>query len=360
MVNTQNEVSDEIDFLEWILQRDKTPSFESMPAEVFDELIEEYAHSTGTGSKEIEKLKKDYYHTGWSVVFKRIQRWFSLYGKRPQQSLADVMNRYLSKQAKYNCVILPLADPESKKQFRKLVTEEWDNLNDLSGDTLDIYYSETDIGKTGYDIAMRLQSLPDRLRNTAPCIILWKDTIEDAKAIPIERLNAKQIFAVIQTIVQQIAAEKDIITIIQEAEKTVKKQEALNCGATYNEFSGGKNVVVTGNTGNTLIIQGDDAEIGDITMKNTVNKDTCDFLQQLEEAICAIQNSNEIEAESKEQLVSIMADARQAETENSDEKRSMAKKAFGYVKGFLIKSAPVLISTLANLTKIASFFGLTV
>lgn len=360
MTKTRNEIADELNFIEWVIQRESNIPFETMPPEIFIQLLDEYAQETRAGAKKVEKLKRDYYNTGWAAVFARIQRCFMLEGKRPQRSLAYVMGRYLSNRVQYNCLILPLANKEGRKQFSKLVKDEWQNLNDLSGDALDIYYSESDIGKTGYDIAKRIQSLPDALRETAPSIVLWKDKIAEARALSIEGLNAAQIRNTIKTIVQQIKAGADIDTMIQEAEKTVKKQEALNYGATYNEFSGGKNVVVTGNTGNTFVNQGDDAEFGDITMGNTVNKDTCEFLHEIEEAICAIKNSNEIEAESKEQLVSIMEDAKQAETENSDEKRSMAKKAFGYVKGFLVKSAPVLISTLANLTKIAGFFGLSV
>ena len=347
--------SDEINFLEWILRRESNLSFESMPSEVFDTLIEEYAHSNGIEPKIIEKLKKEYYHIGWATVFKRIQRWFKLERKRPQKSLADVMERYLSKQAKYNCIILPLADNESHAQFKRLIKDEWLNLNDLSGDLLDIYYSESDIGKTGYDIAMRIQSLPDDLRKTAPSIILWKDTITEAKAIQTDCLSAVQIRNTIQTIVQQIEKGKDFNTIVQEAEKTVKKQEALNHGVTYFDISGEKNAVVTGNTGNTIVNQGDNSTFGDITLYHNEDKE---LLQEIKEAIYAINNSEEIDEDSKEQLVSIMKDAEKAEIENCDEKRSDTKKAFGYVKAFLFKAAPALVSTLANLTRIATFFGL--
>ncbi len=355
MVATQNEVSDEINFLEWILRRESNLSFESMPSEVFDTLIDEYAHSNGIEPKIIEKLKKEYYHIGWATVFKRIQRWFKLERKRPQKSLADVMERYLSKQAKYNCIILPLADNESQAQFKRLIKDEWLNLNDLSGDLLDIYYSESDIGKTGYDIAMRIQSLPDDLRKTAPSIILWKDTITEAKAIQTDCLSAVQIRKTIQTIVQQIEKGKDFNTIVQEAEKTVKKQEALNHGVTYFDISGEKNAVVTGNTGNTIVNPGDNSTHGAITLYHNEDKE---LLQEIKEAIYAINNSEEIDEDSKEQLVSIMKDAENAEIENCDKKRSDAKKAFGYVKAFLFKAAPALVSTLANLTRIATFFGL--
>ena len=85
-----------------------------------------------------------------------------------------------------------------------------------------------------------------------------------------------------------------------------------------------------------------------------------EFLIQIKEAIAAIDSSNELLDESKVQLKEIMENARIAEVEKSEEKKSDAKKAFGYVKSFLKQSAPVLISTLANLTKIATFFGLTI
>ena len=53
-----------------------------------------------------------------------------------------------------------------------------------------------------------------------------------------------------------------------------------------------------------------------------------------------------------------MEDTKKAETENSDEKRNLAQKAFGYVKGLLAKSAPKLFSNLSKLTKFANFFKL--
>ena len=87
-------------------------------------------------------------------------------GKYIKKSLSDIMDRYLCKRAKFNCIILPLADKRNREVFRSLVHDQWKNLNELSGDDLDIYYSETDIGKTGYDIAARLHSLPNELKKS--------------------------------------------------------------------------------------------------------------------------------------------------------------------------------------------------
>ena len=356
MMNTRNEVAVEINFMEWILEQKTSMSFETMPSEVFEQMLEKYAHETGISSEETMRIKNDYYNTGWATVFRRIQRWFSLNGKRPQRSLAYVMDRYLSKRARYNCIILPLADKESKKQFRDIINDEWKNLNSLSGDTLDIYYSETEIGETGYDIAMKLRYLPNRLRKTAPSIILWKDSIEEAKAIPTGRLNAKQIYEVFETIVQQIEADKEIDTIIQEACNTVKKQHELNHGVTNYNIHGDGNVVGDQNNVKTTVVKG----TGNTVISNDISQKNSQFDQQIDNAIKAITKSDEIKEKTKEQLVAVMEEARQAEREQSEEKRASARTKFDVIKEILTDVAPKLITSLLDLTKIAAFFGLGV
>lgn len=355
MIKSHHEVANEINFLEWVIQTEHSKSsFKCMPPEVFNKLLDEYEKDTGKDEKEISKLREDYYQIGWTTIFKRIQCWFRLQGNRPERDLAYVMERYLSRRAKFNCIILPLADKKNRKLFNTLITDQWKNLNDLSGDALDIYYSETDIGKTGYDIAMRLQALPDSIRKTAPCIIVWKETIAESKSISIDGLDTDQIRNTIQTIVQQIEEGKELVSIIEEAKKTVKQQQELNHGVT-NQYIGGIGNIVGDNvtTKNTIVVgNSNKVSNNDYTQ---INKE---FINEVDAAISAIKDSSEVDEESKKQLISIMEDAKNAENENSNEKRESAKKAFGYVKGFLTKAAPTLISTLANLTKIASFFGL--
>ena len=355
MIESHHEVANEINFLEWVIQTEHSKSsFKCMPPEVFNKLLDEYEKETGKDEKEISKLREDYYQIGWTTIFKRIQCWFRLQGNRPERDLAYVMERYLSRRAKFNCIILPLADKKNRKLFNTLITDQWKNLNDLSGDALDIYYSETDIGKTGYDIAMRLQALPDSLRKTAPCIIVWKETIAEAKSISIDGLDTDQIRNTIQTIVQQIEEGKELVFIIEEAKKAVKQQQELNHGVT-NQYIGGIGNIVgdTVTTKNTIVVGN-----SNIVSNNDYTQINKEFINEVDAAISAIKDSTEVDEESKKQLISIMEDAKSAENENSNEKRESAKKAFGYVKGFLTKAAPTLISTLANLTKIASFFGL--
>ena len=376
MLQTQYEVADLINFLEWILQhKDGELSFENMPPEIFDTLVDDYIKDTGKSTKESEKLRNEYLHTGWTAIFERIQRWFNLSGKRPTRSLSYVMDRYLSKKAKFNCVILPLSNPKSRDQFASLVKDMWKDLNELSGDDLDIYYSETDIGKTGYDIAMRLHSLPDNLRKMAPCIVIWKDNISEAKAVQIDELNEKQIFETIKTIVNQIKkfsdpkqchtefdgiGDNELQCIVEEAMNTVKENQFKNYGVPYihrndgNIVIGEKNIINNGDNNNFADVSGDhNSTVNDNTTK--INKE---FIKEIDSAISAIKDSDEIDEDSKGQLLSIMEDTKKAETENSDEKRNLAQKAFGYVKGLLAKSAPKLFSNLSKLTKFANFFKL--
>lgn len=58
--------------------------------------------------------------------------------------------------------------------FRKLVTEHWKDLNDLSADYLDIYYCFENYGASGYDLMRQLHYLPDKVHAKLPCIIIGK------------------------------------------------------------------------------------------------------------------------------------------------------------------------------------------
>ena len=130
------------------------------------------------------------------------------------------------------------------------------------------------------------------------------------------------------------------------------KQQELNHGVTntYIDRSVKGNIITNSavNTGdNNVVVKGDG---------NKVSRNN-DFIKEIDKAISVIKTSEEINEEEKESLVSIMENAKEAELENSDNKRELVKKLCGVVKGFL-KNSPILFSTLSGLTKIASFFGL--
>lgn len=201
MTNLEESISLELGFLGWLSGKRIKNSLFAIPSEVFEHLVDEFVAERGKGIQEKRKLMRVYERTGWARFIDKTR--FILRKHQPK-NFQYIMERYCSHSAKFNCVILPLSDPESQSQFRKLISDYWDNLNDLSGDILDIYYSESDLNKTGYDIAERLSALPLELKKKAPCIIIWERNIKEAKSVSIDELSHKQIFAVIKEIVQTI------------------------------------------------------------------------------------------------------------------------------------------------------------
>lgn len=231
MSGLTNSISVELDFIEWLSKNDKKGILKNIPSDVYEHLVDAYVSERGKDINEKRKLLRVYQQTGWKRFLEQAQK--VIFNRRNPKDLNYVIKRYLSHAARYNCVILPLSDSESQKQFRMLISDYWDNLNDLSGDYLDIYYSESDLEKTGYDIADRLSSLPEELKKSAPCLVLWKNNMKEAQAISIEGLSCDQVFSVVKEIVQDIYgtgnAEEDILEeLVKKARKVAEEKRKEN------------------------------------------------------------------------------------------------------------------------------------
>ena len=128
-------------FLDWLVNKKKIHSLGNIPSKVFNDLVNEYIESAGKGEK-ARVLQEAYFVGGWKRILDDLRKRLKVDGKRPKKKVADVIERYLSRKAKFNCLVLPLADPDNQKKYISLIRDEWSNLNDMSGDSLDIYYSE--------------------------------------------------------------------------------------------------------------------------------------------------------------------------------------------------------------------------
>lgn len=244
-----------------------------------------------------------------------------------------------------------------------MITDSWNDLNDLSGDYLDIYYSELDTGKSGYDIAKRINSLPISLKSKAPCLIIWDYNIHNAQYIPLDELNSIQIICVIRSVVNCIIEKNNLQDIVKEASEKVSEIQEANHGVKkyYGPvITGDGNVVGDNNAVGTGNVVGDANNISGNTI--AINSDESyikKLIDELDQAILAIKSSLELDDDLKAQMCGIITEAKDGTLENSEEKQKSAKTAFRHVKTFLTKIAPNLISTLANLTTISTFFGLT-
>lgn len=355
MMDSHISITDELEFFEWLYTQEINPtSINKMPSILFENLVDEYINFNKKGEYARRQLLKAYRKTGWEALLERFRVLFQINSDSHTKKLDVVMNRYFSRYASFNCIILPLSDHESQKEYISLITDNWYDLNELSADYLDIYYSETDNGKSGYDIAKRISSLPDNLKKKAPCLVLWKHSIKEAKTISIDELNSKQILSVIRSVVEKIQEGKDLYAIVEEVVQIVKNQQEINHGATIINVKGDGNVIGDNNSVNTTVINGDDNIINFSENKPFSQA----FIEELDQAIAAINESLELDYEQKNQLLEILQDAKVGTIEKSIEKSEKAKNAFNYIKSFLVKTAPTLISVFANFTQIASFFGL--
>lgn len=360
MSNSSLELSEELNFFDWLeKQIEFATDIRKMPSAVFEEYVDNYIKESGKTEADKKRILRAYQKTGWEELFEKFQVLFRI-RKHKNKSLSETIDRYYSHYGIYNCIILPLSDENSQHTYNALITESWEDLNSCSGNYLDIYYSEKDTGKSGFDIANRINSLPDRLKLKAPCLIVWKQSMKESEDISISGLDNIQIVELIKSIVESIRCEKEFKQIIEEAHKKVKelKEEKKNISNYYAPvITGDNNVVGDNNTVGTGNISGNSNTVTGNMVNHSVSEKQ--IIEDFEKAISAIKKSDELNEDMKKQLADIFETAKIGISEQSEEKQDGAKKAFKYVKSFLTKVAPFLVENLANIATIAAFFGLT-
>lgn len=361
MMNSSLELSEELDFFDWLENNmDCATDVRKMPADVFEKFVDKYIKDSEKTEADKRQLLKSYHRTGWESLLEKFQVLFRI-KERKNKSMSEVIERYYSHHGKLKCIILPLSDRESQQVYRSLISESWEDLNSCSGNYLDIYYSEVDTGRSGFDIANRINSLPKTLRYKAPCIIVWECSMQDAEPISISGLDNIQIVELIRSIVENIQDNKSFNIIIKEARNKVtelqnEKKHISNYYAPV--ITGDRNVVGDNNAVGTGNVNGTSNTITDNTIEVNNTETISKTLEGFEAALCAIHNSQELDENMKAQLIEIMETAKAGISEQSNEKQEKAKTAFGYVKYLLTKVAPSLVEMLANIATIATFFGI--
>lgn len=360
MMNSATELSEELDFFNWLeCNTDCATDVRKMPADVFEGFIDKYIKDSTKTEADKRQLLKSYHQTGWESLLEKFQVLFHI-REHKSKSTSEVIERYYSHYGRLKCIILPLSDPKSQLVYRTLIKESWEDLNSCSGNYLDIYYSEVDTGKSGFDIAQRINSLPRTLSCKAPCIIVWEHSMQDAESLSISGLDNIQIVELIRSIVENIQGNKSFNNIIKEARIKVaelqnEKKHISNYYAPV--ITGDRNVVGDNNAVGTGSVNGTSNTITGNTIEVNNTEAISKIVEGFEAAICAIHNSQELDENMKAQLVEIMETAKAGVSEQSNEKQEKAKTAFGYVRSFLTKVAPSLVEALANIATIALFFG---
>ena len=145
------------------------------------------------------------------------------YKNKTYRSNVSTFKRYQT--IPYHAIFLFL----SAGDFPTFIRTYWEDLNYLTGDYLDVYYSYEDIERkvSAFEVLNEFRTL--QVQPTAlPAILLWKKSLSESGVIPLQRLSHEDVFDVAKLVVQRIKEGKDVQEICIEGRTLVQeKTEAL-------------------------------------------------------------------------------------------------------------------------------------
>lgn len=193
----------EIDFLKWLedenMGKAVVEKVDLMPLEVFEEYVQQFCKDTGRSVVAKQKLIKRFKKSEPGSILNKLSQLLPYDSAYRKKNFRYVSQRYLADSDTYKCLVLPIKS--DYPMFRKLVTEHWKDLNDLSADYLDIYYCFENYGASGYDLMRQLHYLPDKVHAKLPCIIIWKENMDQGLCTSIDGLSAEDVYYLIREIV---------------------------------------------------------------------------------------------------------------------------------------------------------------
>ena len=345
MVALNADFSAEIDFLEWLIHtKRKAIKIEQMPLGVFEKLVSEYQQDCDKDDTVKQKLIQAFKQSDSDILAKKLQTFLPHGTVEKVKSLGYIIGRYSNRKIPYRCAILPLKS--TSDEYVNFIETYWDDLHHMSADFLDIYYSETDYGKSGFEIMNQLCFIPKYFRGKVPCIVLWQDDMSKARSVETRELDNKDIFMVVRKIVESIQAKMRFEQIIQEAEKMSK--DCRDMKRPINNVTAGGDIigpVVMGNTGTT-------------TVTVTTNAEAIQLISEFQRAIELIKGSMEINNQQRDSLIGSITEAQQAVHDGLPGDEEKSKSRFWKAMCSTGNAAEKLLSSLSSLTTLAKFFGM--
>ena len=335
----------EIDFLGWLEEessgKDVIEKVDLMPVQVFEEYARRFCEDTGRGVAARRKLVKRFKRSEPGSILGKLNRLLPYDSVYRKKNLRYVSQRYLADNDTYKCLVLPIKS--DYPMFRKLVTEHWKDLNDLSADYLDIYYCFENYGASGYDLMRQLHYLPDKVHAKLPCIIIWKENMDQGLCISIDGLSAEDVYYLIREIVDLIIQGKSLKEIVEGANDMGNDRRNKDRPITNYNLSAD-----CANNVNQAVVTSDGNVVSQSASKNEIDN----FVKELNQAIDIVAKS-ELSEEQKKILTDIFEDAKKKD------KQEEAKARFSTFIAFAGKTAAKLIDVFAGLATIATFFGLS-
>jgi len=152
----------------------------------------------------------------------------------------------------FHCAIL--TSKKEGKNLLKFYKDFWDDIDDLTDDQLQIFYSKKELPKkTGHKVIKELGILDNEIR--IPSIFIWdgKNGLSNAVSINISDFTNQQIFDTIQVIVNGIKLNKDLEEVAGYTEKVIKEDFRLKSFIVHGDFI--KNEITLIDSNNNTVIQ---------------------------------------------------------------------------------------------------------
>ncbi|WJY35795.1 hypothetical protein QT196_38440 [Streptomyces sp. P9-2B-2] len=204
-----------LEFLNWLHQRapELTPPG-NIPHEELEDLAQKFCENRGytnglTFSKEAQRWLSG---AGSKKITRRIARFLGTDGGRSRTGSPNPLDRYAA--IRFHGLFMFL----SSGDFPRFISDHWRDLHHLTGDDIDIYYSQSDLTRrtSGYEIANHFRSLQLRV-DALPALLLWEEQIEASGTLPLRDLDHIGIVEVMKTVVQAIRDGCTLENIIERA-----------------------------------------------------------------------------------------------------------------------------------------------
>lgn len=216
----KSESSKTIEFFNWIIKEYPQLNIASdIPYIKIEELIDQFCEERSYSDiksfkKQVERIFKG---ESDNSILNKI-RWFLGGSAKNQKNPFDRYNRMNF----HGIFLFPNFGSSDLIEF---IHASWQDLNSLTGEWIDIYYSKEDIKKrNGFDILKDFTSLNNVKLTDLPAFIIWDKSLNNALALPLRELNNNQILLTIQQVVQSIKEGCDLQSVAEAGLDIINKE----------------------------------------------------------------------------------------------------------------------------------------
>lgn len=220
-------LSDILNFFDWI--RNQYPELNlsgDIPLCKLNDLIDEFCKNKR--SPEANSLKKQikqmFKESRNSNFISKIREWFTNNGNKTEEE-SNPFDRY-SRVKFHGMFLFPKG---CAAQLNKFIEESWQDLNSMTGEWIDIYYSKKDVkNRTCYDVRDNIKRF-DKINNAdLPAFIIWDNDFENSYPIPISDLEIKKILILIAHLVDSIRHDNTLSKVVDDGMKFINEEKLKN------------------------------------------------------------------------------------------------------------------------------------